>query len=113
MAKKKEVAKEVVVTKKPTIKQFDVILRPVITEKTMALMQAQNKVTVEVLKSSSKQEIKDAFEAVFGVKVENVNTVNVRSDKTRRGTQYPGRTRGYKKAVVTVADGEAIDLFRE
>ncbi len=94
-------------------KHFDVIIRPIITEKTMALMQAQNKVTVEVLKTATKEEIKDAFEAVFEVKVDNVNVINVRRDVTRRGTRYPGHTRGYKKAIVTVAEGEAIDLFKE
>ncbi|HML99783.1 MAG TPA: 50S ribosomal protein L23 [Bacilli bacterium] len=113
MAKKKVEVAEVVKTSKATIKQFDTIVRPVITEKTMALMQAQNKVTIEVPASSNRTEIKLAFEAVFGVKVESVNIANVRANKTRRGGRYEGRIPGYKKAIVQVAEGEAIDLFKE
>ena len=54
---------------KPTPKQFDVIVRPVITEKSMAMAQNQNKIVVEVLKSANRAEIKMAFESVFQVKV--------------------------------------------
>ena len=73
MAKAKTVTKNFV---KPTVKSFDTIIRPVITEKTMALMQNQNKVTVEVAKNANRAAVKIAFEAIFNVKVENVNIVN-------------------------------------
>ena len=108
MAKKKADS-----VKKATIHDFDVIIEPVITEKTMSLMQEQNKVTLRVSKKANRAEVKKAFEAVFGVKVTGVNIVNVPAKETTRGSRYKGVISGYKKAVVTVADGEAIDLFKE
>ena len=111
MAKKATKAAEKV--SKATIHDFDTIVRPVITEKTMTLMQEQNKVTVEVSPKANRAEVKKAFENIFGVKVTDVNIVNVVGKSTTRGGRYQGRISGYKKAVVTVADGAAIDLFKE
>ena len=98
---------------KATEKDFTVIVKPLITEKTMALMQNENKVTVKVLESANKTEIKLAFERIFQVKVTDVKVLNQRAKETTRGTRYAGRISGFKKAVVTVAEGEAIDLFKE
>jgi len=98
---------------KATEKDFTVIVKPLITEKTMALMQNENKVTVKVLDSANKTEIKLAFERIFQVKVTDVKVLNQRAKDTTRGTRYAGRISGFKKAVVTVAEGEAIDLFKE
>lgn len=113
MAKaKKEVKVESRFTK-PTIRQFDTIKRPIITEKTMAMMQNQHKVTLEVDGKATSPEIKMAFEAVFGVKAKEVNIINVMSKSVKRGTKYPGMVSGYKKAVITLAEGEALDLFKE
>ena len=98
---------------KATEKDFQVIVKPLITEKTMSLMQNENKVTVKVLESANKTEIKLAFERIFQVKVTDVKVLNQRAKETTRGTRYAGRISGYKKAVVTVAEGEAIDLFKE
>ena len=98
---------------KATEKDFTVIVKPLITEKTMALMQNDNKVTVKVLESANKTEIKLAFERIFQVKVTDVKVLNQRAKETTRGTRYQGRISGFKKAVVTVAEGEAIDLFKE
>ena len=98
---------------KATEKDFSVIVKPVITEKSMAKMQNENKVTVKVLESANKTEIKLAFERIFQVKVTDVKVVNQRAKETTRGTRYAGRISGFKKAVVTVAEGEAIDLFKE
>ena len=98
---------------KATEKDFTVIVKPLITEKTMALMQNENKVTVKVLDSANKTEIKLAFERIFQVKVTDVKVLNQRAKETTRGTRYAGRISGFKKAVVTVAEGEAIDLFKE
>ena len=95
-----------------TIKAFDVIRRPLITEKSMAKLEKQNKVTVEVLPTANKTEVKLAFEAVYKVKVQAVNIVNVRAKFTRRG-RYPGTISGFKKAVVTLVSGQALDLFKE
>ena len=98
---------------KATEKDFTVIVKPLITEKTMALMQNENKVTVKVLDSANKTEIKLAFERIFQVKVTDVKVLNQRAKETTRGTRYAGSISGFKKAVVTVAEGEAIDLFKE
>ena len=98
---------------KATEKDFAVIVKPLITEKTMSLMQNENKVTVKVLDSANKTEIKLAFERIFQVKVTDVKVLNQRAKDTTRGTRYAGRISGFKKAVVTVAEGEAIDLFKE
>ena len=98
---------------KATEKDFQVIVKPLITEKTMSLMQNDNKVTVKVLDSANKTEIKLAFERIFQVKVTDVKVLNQRAKSTTRGTRYQGHISGFKKAVVTVAEGEAIDLFKE
>ena len=98
---------------KATEKDFQVIVKPLITEKTMSLMQNENKVTVKVLESANKTEIKLAFERIFQVKVTDVKVLNQRAKSTTRGTRYQGHISGFKKAVVTIADGEAIDLFKE
>ena len=98
---------------KATEKDFSVIVKPLITEKTMSLMQNENKVTVKVLDNANKTEIKLAFERIFQVKVTDVKVLNQRAKETTRGTRYQGHISGFKKAVVTIADGEAIDLFKE
>jgi large subunit ribosomal protein L23 len=79
----------------------------------MALMQNANKVTVKVAKNSNKVEIKEAFQKIFQVKVTDVKVINVESKTTTRGGRYQGSIPGFKKAIVTVASGEAIDLFKE
>ena len=112
-AKKKSEAKNDKRFSKATEKDFQVIVKPLITEKTMSLMQNENKVTVKVLASANKTEIKLAFERIFQVKVTDVKVLNQRAKETTRGTRYAGKISGFKKAVVTVAEGEAIDLFKE
>ena len=112
MAKKKvEAAKKSF--PKATERDYEVIVKPVITEKSMTLMQDENKVTLKVLDSANKTEIKLAFERIFQVKVIDVKVSNVRTKVTTRGTRYTGKISGYKKAIVTIAEGEAIDLFKE
>ena len=109
MAKAKTVTKKFV---KPTVKSFDTIIRPVITEKTMSLMQNQNKVTVEVAKNANRAAVKIAFEGIFNVKVESVNIINTLR-KSKRAGRYEGYVPGMKKAIVTLAEGEELDLFKE
>ena len=109
--KKAEVAKTSF--PKATERDYEVIVKPVITEKSMALMQNENKVTLKVLPDANKTEVKLAFERIFQVKVVNVKIANVKTKLTTRGTRYQGKISGYKKAVVTIAEGEAIDLFKE
>ena len=98
---------------KATEKDFSVIVKPIITEKSMAKMQNENKVTVRVAPTSNRTEVKLAFERIFQVKVINVKISNVKTKLTTRGTRYQGKISGYKKAIVTIAEGEAIDLFKE
>ena len=86
----------------------DIIIAPVITEKSMAARSA-NVYTFKVAKSATKDEIKRAVEQAFNVKVENVNTLNTKSKKRRVG-KYSGRTKTYKKAMVTVAAGSSIEI---
>lgn len=113
MARKKEATTPAVEnTKKIVDHYFDVIVGPVLTEKTMNLTQTQNKVTIKVNAKSSKEEIKDAFEAIFGVKVAQVNVINVRAKSKRLG-RYEGKVSGYKKAIVKLAEGQSLDLYSE
>ena len=98
---------------KATEKDFSVIVKPIITEKSMKAMSDENKITLRVADNTNKTEVKLAFERIFQVKVVDVRIVNVHAKATTRGTRYQGSIQGYKKAIVTIAQGEAIDLFRE
>lgn len=89
---------------------YDIIKRPIITEKAMEHME-RNKYTFEVAKTANKTEIKKAVETIFGVKVEKVNTMNVRGKKKRQGMSV-GFTPSYKKAIVKLtADSKPIEFF--
>ena len=88
----------------------DIIIRPVITEKSMAGL-AQKKCTFEVAKDANKVEIAKAVEELFKVKVTKVNTMNVRGQMRRQG-RYEGYTPSWKKAIVTVSeDSKPIEFF--
>ena len=102
---------EAVKTGKATIKSYDCIIKPILSEETMKNMETLNKITVQVSKSSNKVEIKDAFEAIFGVKVKQVNVSNVRA-KDKRVGKYSGKTSSYKKAVITLAEGQSLELLK-
>ncbi len=112
-AEKVEEAKPVVRFAKPTEHDFDVIIAPHITEKTMALIQDANKVTVKVLAKANKIEIKEAFQRLYQVKVVDVKIVNQIEKQTTRGGRYKGTIGAFKKAIITIAEGQAIDLFKE
>ncbi|MCI6271343.1 MAG: 50S ribosomal protein L23 [Erysipelotrichaceae bacterium] len=88
----------------------DIIIRPIITEKTMKLTEVDNKFTFQVDRKANKVAIKKAIEEIFNVKVESVNIVNVRP-KTKRVGRYVGKTSAYKKAVVKLPAGQDINLF--
>jgi large subunit ribosomal protein L23 len=87
----------------------DIIIRPIVTEKSSALME-QNKYTFEVHKSANKIQIRQAVEQVFKVKVLSVNTMNV-SAKPKRMGAFLGKTRSWKKAIVTLPAGQRIEFF--
>ena len=86
-----------------------VIIRPVISEKSYALI-AEGKYTFRVHERANKTQIAQAVENVFGVAVAEVRTAQVRSKPKRRGLHH-GNTRSWKKAVVQLAPGERIELF--
>lgn len=90
------------------LKHYDVIVSPVITEKATYASE-QNKVVFNVTRNASKPEIKAAVEALFGVKVSDVNTI-VRKGKVKRFRGVPGRQKDVKKAVVTLQEGHSIDV---
>ena len=89
----------------------DIIIRPVVTEKSMAGI-AEKKYTFEVAKSAGKIEIAKAVEELFKVEVAKVNTVSVRGRFRRQGRNNGGYTKSWKKAVVTLkSDSKPIEFF--
>jgi len=88
----------------------DIIIRPIVTEKTMLAQEQDNKVTFEVAKGVNKTAVKQAVEEIFNVKVEKVNISNTPSKKKRVG-RYVGTVGGYRKAIVKLAEGYSIDLY--
>jgi large subunit ribosomal protein L23 len=92
----------------PTVRHYDTILAPVITEKA-TLLSEQNKVVFRVAADASKDEIAAAVEALFQVNVTKVNTLNVKG-KTKRFRGIAGRRSDVKKAIVTLAEGQSIDI---
>jgi large subunit ribosomal protein L23 len=87
----------------------DILIRPLITERTTDLM-AEGKYVFVVDKRANKIQIADAVKEVFNVKVEKVNTVNVRG-KTKRMGRTSGKTASYKKAIVKLEAGQSIEFF--
>ncbi len=87
----------------------DVLLAPVVSEKAYGLLD-ENKYTFLVRKDANKTQIKIAVEAVFGVKVLNVNTLNRKGKRLRTRTGF-GSRKSTKRAVVSLAEGDRIDLF--
>ena len=98
---------------KATSNDFSVIISPIVTEKSMAMIQNSNQATFKVKPTANKAEVKLAFERLFKVKAVHVSIVNVRAKSTTRGGRYQGKIQGYKKAIITIKSGEAIDLFKE
>ncbi len=91
-----------------TPEQYDVVRRPIITEKATMASEA-NAVVFEVAMDASKPEIKSAVEPLFNVKVKAVNTT-ITKGKVKRFRGRPGRRNDVKKAYVTLEDGNAIDV---
>ena len=86
----------------------DIIKSPIMTEKSSTLAQ-NNTITFSVDVKANKTQIKQAIEKIFNVKVESVNTINVRPKKKRVG-KYTGYTSKVKKAIVKLKDGSSIEL---
>ncbi|CAL4868521.1 MULTISPECIES: 50S ribosomal protein L23 [Asticcacaulis] len=91
-----------------TIRNFDVLLSPHITEKA-TLLSEQNKVVFKIALDASKDEVASAVEAIYNVKVTKVNTL-VTKGKTKRFKGVKGRRVDVKKAIVTLAEGQTIDI---
>jgi large subunit ribosomal protein L23 len=100
MAKKQQTA--------PDARHYDIVLAPHITEKSTMLSE-NNAVVFKVAPGASKPEIKAAIEALFGVKVTNVNTI-VTKGKTKKWKGQPYRRSDVKKAIITLAEGQSIDV---
>ena len=114
MAKKKDVATTTPEVKtKATINDFEVIVEPLITEKSTTATSENNKYTFIVKKGVNKVQIRNAIKRIYGVTVTEVNTVNVPSKVTTRGSRFKGTISGFKKAIVTVKEGESINIFAE
>ncbi len=88
----------------------DVVVAPIITEKSMQQMEENNRYTFQVAPGANKIEIREAIEEIFNVKVEKVNTMNYRG-KTRRLGMNEGKRPDWKKAIVRLAAGDSIELF--
>ena len=111
LLKKKKTAEEAPKAK-PSEMSYDIILSPVVTEKAMKAAESERAVlTFKVAKWAEKPCIKKAVEAVFGVKVDAVNT-SITQGKAKRFRGIRGRRSDYKKAVVTLAKGQQVDLSK-
>ena len=90
----------------------DIIVRPLVTEKSMKAQDNTNTVVFEVKKGTNKIQIKKAIEEIFNVKVESVNVVN-QAGKNKRMGRYEGKTNAVKKAYVKLAEGSKIDILTD
>ncbi len=90
---------------------YDVIIKPLNTEKTNIQREDENKVSFEVARDSNRLQIKKAVEAIFKVTVDSVNTIQVKGKRKQRGA-ISGKRRDWKKAIVTLMPGsKTIDFF--
>ncbi len=92
------------------MREYQIILGPVVTEKSTLQKELHNQVSVKVDVKANRVEIKDAVEKAFHTKVKRVRTVQVKGKAKRRG-RIVGRTNDWKKAIVTLMPGQRIDFF--
>jgi large subunit ribosomal protein L23 len=90
---------------------YDVIRRPIISEKSTALAEVGNRYAFEVAVQANKQEIRDAVQRLFSVKVRKVHTM-VMHGKTKRVGRFEVKRSNWKKALVTLVEGQKIDFFQ-
>ncbi len=90
----------------------DIIIRPIVTEKSMRLNDEDNKITFEVSKDANKTAVAEAVKEIYGIKPLKVNIVNVRP-KDKRVGRYAGKTNAVRKAIVKLPEGQDIKLFGE
>ena len=92
---------------------YDILRRPIVTEKSSYLSGALNQVVFEVSREATKAMVKEAVEQVFNVKVEKVRTINMPAKRKVAGNsrRTVSRRKAFKKAIITLAPGESIDVF--
>ncbi len=90
--------------------QYDIVRRPILTEKTILQKEKSGQITFEVDKCANRIEIGKAVENIFNVKVTSVKTQMVKGKKVRRG-RYVGKKKDWKKAIVKLNAGDRIDFF--
>jgi large subunit ribosomal protein L23 len=88
---------------------YDIVKRPVVSEKSMHLQNKQTAYTFEVHPDANKTQIREAVESLFKVKVATVNTMTVRGKYRRVRTRLPGMTSAWKKAIVRLVEGQKIE----
>jgi large subunit ribosomal protein L23 len=91
---------------------YDVIRRPVITEKSTEMTEDLNQYVFEAALTANKIQIREAVKFIFDVEVTKVRTMVMPAKRGRRGRNWYRRTKQWKKAIVTLAPGESIDLFK-
>jgi large subunit ribosomal protein L23 len=89
---------------------YGIVKRPIVTERTMALLDDRNTYVFQVHRKANKVQVRNAIEKLFDVKVVSVNTAKVAGKPRRRG-RHVYRTSNWKKAFVTLQEGDAIELF--
>ncbi len=94
------------------MKMFDIIKKPCLTEKGMLMQETENKVVLKVDRRANKIAIKEAAEKLFNIKIVKVHTANMHGKQKRLG-KYMGRTSDWKKAYVTLAEGQKLDFLEE
>ncbi|MDD7735715.1 MAG: 50S ribosomal protein L23 [Bacilli bacterium] len=94
------------------MESFDVLVAPIVTEKSMKAQQEQNKITLKVKNTANKTQVKIAVEQIFNVKVDDVKIINV-LPKAKRVGRYDGKVSGYKKAIVTISPEDKINMYNE
>ena len=90
--------------------QYDIIIRPLITEKTSIQKEDHNQVSFEVDRRANRVEIRRAIEKIFNVRVADVRTMQIKGKVKQRG-RIVGKRRDWKKAIVNLVPGERIDFF--
>jgi len=89
---------------------FDILLRPLLTEKITGLRESGNRVAFAVRPDANRIEIRQAVEVALKVKVKSVNVMNVLGKKKRQG-KFVGRRASWKKAIITLHEGEKVELY--
>ena len=90
---------------------YDVLRRPVVSEKTAVMTDEKNQYVFEVAEEANKIQIKEAVQVIFEVEVVKVNTMIVPAKRGRRGRNWYMRSKQWKKAIVTLAEDQKIELF--